>query len=60
MNSPKFTVGETVILQSVSYPQYNGEYTVDRVLCTGEIFIDRICGEESISLWRIWLLFILT
>lgn len=46
---PLFAIGETVILQSVLCPQYNGEYIVDRVLGAGEIFIDRVCGEESIA-----------
>lgn len=44
---PLFAVDEPVILQSVNYPQYNGEYVVDRVLEAGEIFIDRVCGEEG-------------
>ena len=41
MRKPYFHVGEEVILQSVSRPDLNGEYTVRRVLGVNELFICR-------------------
>lgn len=38
--TPKFSVGEVVILQSISMPECNGEYTVACVADDGERFID--------------------
>jgi hypothetical protein len=38
---PKFEVGEVVILQSKSQPEFNGEYTVRSVSFTGEKRPDR-------------------
>lgn len=34
--SPKYSVGELVILQSREYPEYNGEYYVNKILDKGE------------------------
>ena len=41
---PKFKVGEEVVLQSKTHPQYNGEYVVERVLYQGQKFICRSTG----------------
>lgn len=38
----KFSVGEVIILQSKSLPQYNGEYTVEAILQKGELFSCRL------------------
>jgi len=48
MSSPKFRVGEVVILQSRTYPQHSGqEYTVHRVLSDGEKYHCRITGAPT-------------
>ena len=39
-----FSVGEEVVLCSKSYPEYNGEYIVYKVLVAGDRFICRISG----------------
>jgi len=36
MTKPYFEVGEEVILESNSYPQYNGEYTIQGVISRKE------------------------
>lgn len=41
---PKFAVGEVVILQSTSSPEYNGEDTVVEIIKPGCITQDRIYG----------------
>lgn len=38
--SPKFAVGEDVILQSVDLPERNGEYSVIEIYMPGHIEID--------------------
>jgi hypothetical protein len=45
MTRALFEVGERVRLVSKSLPQYNGEYTVDRVLQEGEVYNSRIDGK---------------
>ncbi|AMO43543.1 hypothetical protein O4_68 [Pseudomonas phage O4] len=46
MRKPYFHVGEEVILQSVSRPDLNGEYTVRQVLSVNELFICRNTGKK--------------
>lgn len=46
MRKPYFHVGEEVILQSVSRPDLNGEYTVRQVLDDRETYICRATGEN--------------
>lgn len=43
-SKPLFAVGEVVILQSVSYSQYNGEHTVEAVIEDGEKYRGFACG----------------
>lgn len=45
MNTAKFSEGEIVILQSISQPWNNGEYTVHRVLTKGSEYNCRISGK---------------
>lgn len=40
--NPKFSVGELIVLQSRSLPQYNSEYTVEAILQKGELFTCRL------------------
>lgn len=40
----KFSEGEVVILQSVTMPQYNGEYIIDKIIHPSEPHICRISG----------------
>lgn len=40
----KFSVGEVVILQSKSMPQYNGEYIIDKIILPKEPHVCRISG----------------
>lgn len=47
--NPLFQVGEKVRLVSKTYPVYNGEYFVERVVTKGEVFIDRLSGRSSVS-----------
>lgn len=42
--NPKYSVGESVILQSISRPEYNGEYTVEKVLKNGDSYVCRETG----------------
>ena len=42
--NPKYSVGESVILQSISHPEYNGEYTVEKVIKNGDTFVCRSTG----------------
>ncbi|UCW44344.1 hypothetical protein [Pseudomonas phage PPAY] len=46
MRKPYFHVGEEVILQSVSRPDLNGEYTVRQVLGVNEVYICRNTGAK--------------
>lgn len=43
--NPKYSVGESVILQSKSMPEYNGEYTVYKILEQHQKFTCRLTGE---------------
>lgn len=40
----KFSEGEVVILQSVTMPQYNGEYIIDKIIHPREPHTCRISG----------------
>ena len=42
MSSPKFKVGEEVILVSRDFPEYNGEYIVEAVVTEGDIVCCKI------------------
>ena len=42
--NPKYSVGELVLLQSRQYPEYDGEYCVDKILFKEEINRCRITG----------------
>lgn len=42
--NPKYSEGESVILQSISRPEYNGEYTVEKVLKNGDTYVCRSTG----------------
>lgn len=45
MVAPYFSVGEEVILVSKTFPQYNGEYTIRKILCDDDrSFKCRISG----------------
>lgn len=46
MRKPYFHVGEEVILQSVSQPDLNGEYTVRQVLNADKTYICRATGNK--------------
>lgn len=43
--NPLFSVGEVVILQSKSRPEFNGEYTVRAVVRYGEKYTCRVSGD---------------
>lgn len=43
--NPKYSVGELVILQSRDYPEYNGEYYVDKILEKLEYSTCRLTGD---------------
>lgn len=49
MTEPKFSVGEVVILQSKSSPEFNGEYYIACVVFKGQSLICRITGFKYIS-----------
>lgn len=42
--NPKFSVGEVVILQSKTRPEFNGECTISEVIRPGESYICRVTG----------------
>lgn len=42
-----FEVGEEVLLQSKSFPQYNGEYTIIKIVSPGESIDDRLCNRKN-------------
>ena len=43
--NPKYSEGESVILKSISHPQYNGsDYTIQKVLKNGDSYICRETG----------------
>lgn len=46
---PKYAVGEVVILQSVSSPEFNGEYTVIDVLQPDSLYRCRLTGDPCES-----------
>jgi len=49
INNPKFKVGETVILQSTTHPQFNGLYIVEDILDPEDyIYICRVTGEAAL------------
>lgn len=43
--NPKYSVGELIILQSREYPEYNGEYYVDKILEKREPSRCRLTGD---------------
>lgn len=43
---PKFEVGEVVILQSITHPHYNGEYTVEAVIPTKGTYKCRLTNDK--------------
>lgn len=43
--NPKYSVGEVVILQSIDLPQYNGEYTILKIIEKDALFTCRISTE---------------
>jgi len=47
--NPKYSVGERVILQSVSHPEYNGEYTVSKIIGDGQVYNCRLSGRGLVS-----------
>ena len=48
MSRPLFQVGEEVILQSKTHPQFNGEYVVEEIFKTGDTGICRVTGQHFI------------
>lgn len=42
--NPKYSEAESVILKSTSHPEFNGEYTVSKVLQKDEVTVCRITG----------------
>ena len=44
--NPLYQVGEKVRLVSITYPEYNGEYFVERVVGPRETYVDRLSGES--------------
>ena len=44
-STPKFAIGEVVIVQCVSFPNYNGEHTIKDILQKGDIYFDRLAGK---------------
>lgn len=49
MTHPLFKEGEEVILCSKEQPEDNGEYVVERILNSGELYICRITGKRCID-----------
>lgn len=49
MNTPKFAVGEVVVLQSVDSPELNGDHTVIMIPYAGEEYDDPITGVRCIQ-----------
>lgn len=47
--NPKYSVGENIVLQSRSHPEYNGEYTVFKIVRDGQIYTSRLGGQSMIS-----------
>lgn len=56
MTRPLFSVGEEVILVSLSHPEFNGEYLIERVLENGESYKSRNDGK---SFWSNGILYLL-
>lgn len=48
MKRPLFEIGEIVILQSVSIPELNGEYTVRQVVTKGDKYSCRLSGKVKV------------
>jgi len=44
--TPKFAIGEVVLVQCVNFTKYNGEHTVREVLQRGSIYFDRLAGKN--------------
>lgn len=51
MSMPKFEVGEVVILQSVDYPEFNGEYSVKAVLKPGQQYMGKVVSGSGLDDW---------
>lgn len=47
MKKNKFVEGEVVILQSKSYPNYNGEHCVKHVVFYGDVVYDRLAQKDN-------------
>ena len=47
--SPKYSEGESVILQSTSHPEYNGEYVVSKIIADGQVYNCRLSGRGLVS-----------
>lgn len=47
--NPKYSEGESVILQSISSPESNGEYTIRQVVKEGEMYKCRHSGQDLIN-----------
>lgn len=50
---PKFHVGEPVLLQSVSSPECNGEYIVEKILRSGDKYKCRLT-ENIVNVGRVY------
>ena len=50
MSEPKYSVGEVVILQSVSRPEMNGQYAVTQVVRAGGTYTSQYLGGVHIAL----------
>lgn len=49
MTNPKFFPGEVVILQSVKYPEFNGEHIVRRIMKDGDEYKCRHSGKTLVN-----------
>lgn len=47
--NPKYSEGESIILQSISHPEYNGEYTVSKIIADGQVYSCRLSGRGLVS-----------
>ena len=50
MKKNKFVEGEVVILQSKSYPNYNGEHCVKHVVFYGDVVYDRLAQKDKLRI----------
>lgn len=48
MTNPKFFPGEVVILQSVKYPEFNGEHIIRRIIKDGDEYKCRHSGKTLV------------